>query len=216
MEEQQPLAFERRDEDEMRTRSVAFFDTLRCRRSVRSFSADPVPLDVVRTCVHAAAQAPSGAHKQPWTFVMVTRAETKRAIREAAEKEERSFYEQRAPQRWLDDLQPFGTGPSKPYLEIAPVLIVVMAQRHGASPDERHYYVQESVGIATGMLLAALNDAGLATLTHTPSPMGFLAEVLERPANERPYMLIPVGYPSTDCMVPKLERKGLDAVLVEV
>lgn len=146
---------------------------------------------------------------------MVTTPGTKRAIREAAEKEEQTFYEERAPQRWLDDLQPFGTGPRKPYLETAPVLIVVMAQRHGRTAEERHYYVQESVGIATGMLLAALNDAGLATLTHTPSPMGFLSEVLERPANERPYMLIPVGYPAPDCKVPDLRRKGLDEVLVE-
>ncbi len=199
----------------MRARSAAFLATIRRRRSVRSFSPDPVPLDVVRTCIHAAAQAPSGAHKQPWTFVMVTAPETKRAIREAAEKEEQTFYEERAPQRWLDDLQPFGTGPSKPYLETAPVLVVVMAQRHGTSPEERHYYVQESVGIATGMLLAALNDAGLATLTHTPSPMGFLAEILERPANERPYILIPVGFPAPDCRVPDLTRKRLDQVLVE-
>jgi len=199
----------------MRARSAAFLATIRRRRSVRSFSPDPVPLDVVRSCIHSAAQAPSGAHKQPWTFVMVTTPGTKRAIREAAEKEEQTFYEERAPQRWLDDLQPFGTGPRKPYLETAPVLIVVMAQRHGRTAEERHYYVQESVGIATGMLLAALNDAGLATLTHTPSPMGFLSEVLERPANERPYMLIPVGYPAPDCKVPDLRRKGLDEVLVE-
>lgn len=211
-----PLAFERRPEAEMRARASEYARHAARRRSVRHFSPDPIPLDVVRDCVRAAASAPSGAHKQPWTFVLVTDPELKRQIREAAEEEERAFYGGRAPQRWLDDLSPFGTGPDKPFLEIAPALIVVFAQRHGTDEGERHYYVQESVGIATGMLLAALHHAGLATLTHTPSPMGFLSRVLERPERERPYLLIPVGYPAPDCEVPDLSRKSLDEVLVEL
>jgi len=211
-----PLEFERWDEDEMRRRARAHADHAARRRSVRAFRPDPIPLDVVRDCVRAASSAPSGANKQPWTFVLVTDPEVKRRIREAAEAEERAFYEGRAPQRWLDDLAPFGTGPDKPFLESAPALIVVFAQKHGEAPDARHYYVQESVGLATGMLLAALHHAGLATLTHTPSPMGFLSDVLGRPARERPFLLIPVGYPAPDCRVPDLRRKGLDEVLVEV
>lgn len=209
-----PLGFERRDETEMRARAESFLTLMRRRRSVRMFSPDPIPLDVVERCIATAAQAPSGAHKQPWTFVLVTDAETKSKIREAAEEEERAFYGGRASDQWLEDLEPFETGPDKPFIEIAPALIVVFAQRHGESKQDRHYYVSESVGIASGMLLAALHQAGLATLTHTPSPMGFLAEVLGRPANERPFLLVPVGYPAEDCQVPDLERKALDEVLV--
>lgn len=209
-----PLAFERLSEDEMRARSESFLTSMRRRRSVRSFSADPIPLDVVERCIETAGQAPSGAHKQPWTFVLVTDPQTKTKIRHAAEEEERAFYGGRASDRWLQDLEPFETGPDKPFLERAPALIVLFAQRHGESKSERHYYVSESVGIACGMLLAALHQAGLATLTHTPSPMGFLSEVLERPANERPFLLIPVGYPAEGCEVPDLERKPLDQILV--
>jgi len=209
-----PLGFERRDEDEMRARAESFLTLMRRRRSVRTFSDEAIPLDVVERCIETAAQAPSGAHKQPWTFVLVTDPETKAKIREAAEEEERAFYGGRASDQWLEDLEPFETGPDKPFLEVAPALIVVFAQRHGETKRDRHYYVSESVGIATGMLLAALHQAGLATLTHTPSPMGFLAEVLGRPASERPFLLIPVGYPAKDCQVPKLERKTLDQVLV--
>ena len=200
----------------MRDRASAWADEAVRRRSVRRFSPEPIPLDVVRDCVRAAVSAPSGANKQPWTFVLVTDPEVKRRIREAAEAEERAFYGGRAPQRWLDELQPFGTGPDKPFLEVAPALIVVFAQKHGGGPDERHYYVQESVGLATGMLLAALHHAGLATLTHTPSPMGFLAKVLNRPERERPFLLIPVGYPARGCRVPDIARKPLSEVLVEV
>lgn len=211
-----PLVFVRRSEPEMRQRASAWADEAARRRSVRSFSADPIPLDVVRDCIRAAASAPSGANKQPWTFVLVTDPDVKRRIREAAEAEERAFYGGRAPQRWLDDLRPFGTGPDKPFLEEAPALVVVFAQKHGGGADERHYYVQESVGLATGMLLAALHHAGLATLTHTPSPMGFLSEVLDRPDRERPFLLIPVGYPADGCQVPDLARKDASEVLVEV
>jgi nitroreductase len=211
-----PLAFVRRPVVEMRDRASAWADEAERRRSVRHFSSEPVPLDVVRECVRAAASAPSGANKQPWTFVLVTDPDVKRRIRASAEAEERAFYGGRAPQRWLDDLGPFGTGPEKPFLEVAPALIVVFAQKHGERPDERHYYVQESVGLATGMLLAALHRAGLATLTHTPSPMRFLSEVLNRPERERPFLLIPVGYPAGGCRVPDIARKPLSDVLVEV
>lgn len=200
----------------MRQRAAEVADHLATRRSVRQFSRDPIPLDVVRDCIRAAASAPSGANKQPWTFVLVTDPDVKRRIREAAEVEERAFYGGRAPQRWLDDLAPIGTGPEKPYIEDAPALIVVFAQRHAEMADARHYYVQESVGIASGILLAVLHRAGLGTLTHTPSPMGFLSEILGRPARERPYLLIPVGYPAEGCRVPDLQRKSMDEVLVEV
>jgi nitroreductase len=209
------LAFTRRSEADQRQRAREFLDDIRARRTVRHFSAEPVPLDVIETCVEAASTAPSGAHKQPWTFVLVTDPTVKSQIREAAEKEERAFYGGRAPERWLRDLEPFATNADKPYIETAPALIVVFAQKHGPpEADERHYYVQESVGIAVGFLLAALHHAGLATLTHTPSPMGFLAEVLERPANERPFVLIPVGYPADGAQVPDITRKPLSEVLV--
>lgn len=211
-----PLVFERLDESEMRRRATEFRSLIARRRSVRHFSTDPVPLDILRDCIATAACAPSGANKQPWTFVLVTDAAVKHRIREAAEAEEREFYGGRAPERWLRDLEPFGTDASKPFLEVAPALIVVFAQRYGETSEERHYYVNESVGIAVGVLLAALHHAGLATLTHTPSPMGFLVEILRRPTNERPYLLIPVGYPAEDCQVPDIERKALDQVLVEV
>lgn len=211
-----PLPFTRRAPEEMLTRAEAFCEEIRARRSVRHFSPDPVPEEVLRRCIEAAAQAPSGANKQPWTFVLVTSPEVKRRIREGAEVEERAFYGGRAPERWLQDVKPFGTDWEKPFLEVAPALIVVFAQRHGPSEDERHYYVNESVGIAVGFLLAALHHAGLATLTHTPSPMQFLAEILGRPKNERPYLLLPVGYPAPGCEVPAIARKPLDEVLVTI
>lgn len=208
------LAYERLEPDAMRAEARRFYEVMRRRRSVRHFREEAIPLDVVERCIATAGTAPSGAHKQPWTFVLVTDLEVKRKIREAAEEEERAFYGGRAGQRWLDDLSPLGTGPDKPFLEVAPALIVVFAQRHGGDTDERHYYVTESVGIAVGMLLAGLHQAGLATLTHTPSPMKFLREVLGRPAHERALMVIPVGYPTEDCEVPAIDRKPLDAILV--
>lgn len=209
------LLFERLSEPEMRARAEAFRDHMRSRRSVRSFSSEAVPLDIIRACIEAAAQAPSGANKQPWTFVLVSDPEQKRKIREGAEAEEREFYHGRAPERWLEDLAPLGTDEHKPFLEEAPALIVIFAQRHGATEQERNYYVQESVGIAAGFLIAALHHAGLATLTHTPSPMAFLGDILGRPKSERPYLLLPVGYPSTGAEVPNISRKPLSAVLVE-
>ncbi|MCA9586808.1 MAG: nitroreductase family protein [Myxococcales bacterium] len=211
----EPLTFERLTPTEMLRRAEELRDRLRARRSVRDFSSEPIDLDVVRACIDAAASAPSGANKQPWTFVLVTDPAVKRAIREAAEKEEQTFYGGRAPERWLADLRPLGTDWRKPFLEDAPALIVVFAQRHGGDEGDKHYYVSESVGIAVGMLITALHVSGLATLTHTPSPMGFLASVLGRPDNERAYVLLPVGYPADGATVPAITKKPLDAVLVE-
>jgi len=213
-----PLDFERRSEEEMRTRAAAFEVDVQRRRSVRHFSDEPVPLDVLDRCIQAAGSAPSGAHKQPWTFVVVTDPEVKRAIREAAEEEERENYGGRMNDEWVEDLEPLGTDAHKPFLEVAPALVVVLRQAWGEGEGARrqHYYTQESVGIASGFLLAALHHAGLATLTHTPSPMGFLARVLGRPDNEKPYLLIPVGYPAEGCEVPQLERKPLDEIRVRV
>lgn len=211
-----PLAFTRLPPDEMLARASSLLEELRTRRSVRHFRSDPVPREVLARCVETAAQAPSGANKQPWTFVVVTSPEVKRRIREAAEEEERAFYGGRAPDRWLADLEPLGTGPQKPFLEEAPALIAVFAQKRGAGEDERHYYVSESVGIAMGFLLVALHHAGLATLTHTPSPMNFLAEILGRPENEKPYLLLPVGYPAEGAEVPDIHRKALDEVMIVI
>lgn len=199
----------------MRERSRAFLEELSARRSVREFSADPVDHDTLLQCIQTAAQAPSGANKQPWTFVLVTDPALKRQIREGAEEEERAFYGGRAGDRWLEDLEPLDLDANKPFLETAPALIVLFAQAYGADKDERHYYVQESVGIAAGFLIAALHHAGLATLTHTPSPMKFLARILGRPSNERPYLLLPVGHPAPGCTVPDIQRKPLAEVLVE-
>jgi iodotyrosine deiodinase len=210
-----PLAFVRRGADESVARAQEFLDEIRTRRSVRHFSPDAIPRDAVLACIDAAAQAPSGANKQPWTFVLVTDAATKRRIREGAEEEERAHYGGRASERWLADLEPLGTDADKPFLEIAPALIAVFAQRHGATPDDQHYYVSESVGIATGLLLAALHHAGFATLTHTPSPMRFLNSILSRPSNERAYLVIPVGYPADGCRVPDIGRKTRSDYLVE-
>jgi len=210
-----PLSFTRRSPDEMVARATDLCEALRARRSVRAFSDEPVPEEALVRCIEAAAQAPSGANKQPWTFVLVTDPAIKQAIREAAEKEEAAFYSGRAPQRWLDDLAQLGTDEHKPFLTTAPALIVIFAQKHGASEHERHYYVNESVGIAAGFLIAALHHAGLCTLTHTPSPMNFLGELLGRPPNERAYLLLPVGYPAPGCEVPAIARKPLDEVLIK-
>jgi nitroreductase len=191
----------------------AFAELMSRRRSVRDFSDRPVSEATVREIVAAAASAPSGAHKQPWRFVCVQDPELKRAIREAAENEERLFYGGRAPKRWLEDLHPFGTDAHKPFLETAPWLIVVFKLTRGDEGDQV-YYVNESVGIATGLLLAAVHHAGLVALTHTPSPMGFLREVLQRPAHEKPFLLIPIGHPADCCMVPAIERKALGEVMI--
>jgi len=186
------------------------------RRSVRDFASEALPDGLIERCLLTAGSAPSGAHKQPWHFSVVRDPQVKRRIRLAAEAEERAFYESRASQDWLDDLAPLGTDAHKPFLEQAPCLIAVFAQRHGGSDDagrrRRHYYVTESVGIATGLLVAALHQAGVATLTHTPSPMRFLNSILERPRHERPFVLLVAGYPAADARVPDLRRKALEDI----
>lgn len=187
-------------------------DFMASRRSVRSFSSEPVSEALIRTIVETAAGAPSGANKQPWSFVCVQDPGLKRELRAAAEAEERLFYTERASDRWLEDLKPFATTADKPFLEEAPWLIVVFKALRGTD-GEQHYYVNESVGIATGFLLSAIHHAGLAALTHTPVPMNFLSEILKRPSHEKPFLLIPVGFPSVDCEVPTLMRKSLDEVL---
>ncbi len=199
--------------EEMRERLQAFYDDLNRRRTVREFSDRPVPRDIIETALKAANTAPSGANLQPWHFVVVSGAETKKKIREAAEVEEREFYEHRASEEWLAALEPLGTDSNKPFLETAPYLIAVFLQKFGQLEDGRkvkHYYPTESTGIASGMLITALHTAGLATLTHTPSPMKFLNEILGRPKSERPFLLLVVGYPADDAEVPDIKRKTLD------
>jgi iodotyrosine deiodinase len=200
--------------DEMQSRASAYAEEMARRRTTRHFSDRPVRRSVIEHCLRAAGTAPSGAHQQPWHFVVVEEPELKRQIRVAAEESEREFYST-APAEWLEALAPLGTDASKPYLEIAPYLIAVFAQRFGTLADgttRKHYYVNESVGIATGFLLAALHHAGLATLTHTPSPMAFLSRILGRPDNEKPVLLIVTGHPAPDARVPSLSRKPLDEI----
>jgi nitroreductase len=211
-----PLAFARLSAPDQLAAAKAFRDTIRTRRSVRDFSPEPVPMELIEDAIRCAASAPSGANKQPWTFVVVKDPDLKRQIREAAEAEERENYDRRFPDDWLRDLEPLGTDWRKEFLETAPYLIVVFAQPYGVDGEEKqkHYYVQESVGLASGFLLAALHLSGLATLTHTPSPMGFLSELLGRPHNERPFLLIPVGYPAPDATVPDIEKKRLEEVMI--
>lgn len=193
----------------------AFYDVIRKRRTVRMFSDRPVARETIEQVLLAAGTAPSGANKQPWRFVAVSNPDMKHRIRLAAEEEEREFYERRASARWLADLAPFGTNPDKSFLDVAPWLIVVFALKQ-TDDGGQVYYLNESVGIATGMLLTAAHMAGLATVTHTPSPMGFLREVLNRPEHERPFMLIPMGYPAADATVPKIGKKPLDEIAVFV
>lgn len=200
--------------DQMVTRSRAFAADMQRRRTVRQFSDRPVPREVIDACIETAGTAPSGAHQQPWHFVVVSDAAMKRAIRDAAEGAEAEFYST-APAAWLAALAPLGTDANKPYLEAAPYLIAVFAERYGVNADgsrRTHYYVQESVGIASGFLLAALHHAGLVTLTHTPSPMGFLNKVLGRPENEKAMMLVVAGYPAADAAVPNITRKPLSEI----
>jgi iodotyrosine deiodinase len=200
---------------EMLERAQDFLSMAQRRRTVRQFSSRPVPKAVIETCLLAAGTAPNGANLQPWHFAVVGDPELKRQIREGAEKEEQEFYTRRATQEWLDALAPFGTDASKPYLEIAPYLIAIFAKSYGVLPDGRkvkNYYVNESVGIATGLLITSLHYSGLATLTHTPSPMGFLNRILGRPENERPFLLLVVGYPADEAQVPKIVKKPLDEI----
>jgi len=182
---------------------------------VRQFSSRPVPRQVIEECLIAAGTAPNGANLQPWHFVVVSDPDTKRQIRAGAEKEEVEFYHERAPKTWLDALAPFGVDENKPYLEIAPYLIIIFAQSYGVLPDGRkvkNYYVTESVGIATGILITALHHAGVVTLTHTPSPMGFLNQILNRPSNERPFLILVAGYPAEGARVPEINKKPLEEI----
>ena len=204
------LDFEEYSESKMRSRSESFLNEIITRRTVREFSDRIVPIDIINNCIKTAASAPSGANKQPWQFVVVRDSGIKTKIREAAEKEEKEFYGHRATKEWLEDLNQFGTDWHKPFLDTAPYLIVVFRKIYDLEDDgtqRKNYYVNESVGIASGFLLAALHHAGLTTLTHTPSPMNFLGEILNRPKNEKAFLLIPVGYPAKDAEVPDISKK---------
>jgi iodotyrosine deiodinase len=216
-----PYEYTRMSEDEQLTASRRFLATMAKRRTIRDYSSEPVPYELIEHAIRAASLAPSGANQQPWTFVVISNPELKRQLRLAAEAEEKESYEGRMSREWLEALETLGTDWHKPHIEQAPYIIVVFAQLYGlvTRPDGtlrkvKHYYVQESVGIAVGILLSSLAHAGLATLTHTPSPMSFLGEILQRPANERAYVLIPVGYPASGTTVPTIEKKPLDEVLV--
>ncbi len=204
-------------EEEMRRAAEEFLATMRRRRTIRDFSSRPVPRDVIERCLLTAGTAPNGANRQPWRFVVVGNAEVKKEIRREAEIEEKAFYSGKAPQEWLDALEHLGTDENKPFLERAPWLIVIFAERYEVSPEGKklkNYYVSESVGIATGMLITALHNAGLATLTHTPSPMTFLNERLQRPDNERPFLILVVGYPEDDAQVPDIDKKSIDEIAI--
>ncbi len=218
------LEFERLAEEASLRRSRAFLESMRRRRSIRAFSSDPVPFELIENAIATAATAPSGANQQPWRFVVVADPALKRRMREAVEVEERDNYERRFPSEWLAALAPLGTDWHKEFIEIAPYVIVVFKEEYGVQPSDqeavaqelriKHYYASESVGIAVGLLIASLQQAGLAVLTHTPSPMGFLRELLERPRNEKPFVVLPVGYPAANCRVPILTKKPLDEIMI--
>lgn len=212
-------AYEREilSEDKVIDNSRTYFEFMDQRRSVRTFSDKPIPKEVIENIIKTASTAPSGAHKQPWTFAVVSNPDLKKQIREAAEKEEYESYNSRMSEEWLDDLRPLQTDWHKPFLEIAPYLIIVFKKAYDLDEDgnkHTNYYVNESVGLAAGFLISAIHHAGLVGLTHTPSPMNFLTKLLDRPANERPILLVPVGHPTEDTYVPKLSRKPLDEVAV--
>ena len=203
---------------EMQLRSRIFFESLSNRRTIRDFADKPIDKEIIENCIKAAGTAPSGANMQPWHFVLISNPIIKKKIRIAAEKEEKEFYETRAPKEWLEALDPLGTDDKKPYIETAPWLIAIFMQRFGKLPDGqkvKHYYGLESVGIATGILITAIHNSGLASLTHTPSPMGFLNKILKRPENERPFLLLVVGHPAENTNVPDINRKPLSNILTE-
>jgi iodotyrosine deiodinase len=207
--------YEELEPDVMTKRAREFYETMRRRRTVRQFSDRPVPRAVIEECLRAAGTAPSGANHQPWHFAVVSDPDVKHQIRLGAEQEEREFYARRAPEEWLKELEKFDTDADKPYLDIAPYLIAIFAQPYARDAEgntTKHYYVTESVGIATGLLISALHHAGLATLTHTPSPMGFLTEILGRPTYERPFLLLVTGYPAEDAQVPVITKKSLEEI----
>jgi len=214
-----PLVYDRPSADNSLESSREFLELMQARRSIRQFSTEPVAPELIENAIRAAGTAPSGAHQQPWTFVVVSDPETKQRLREGAEAEERDFYDRRATPEWKEAIRPIGTDWVKTHITDAPYVIVVFEQAWRPGEDGsklKHYYVRESVGIAVGFLLAALQASGLCALTHTPSPMRFLGEILDRPENERPFILIPVGYPAEDAEVPDIERKPLDEILVRV
>jgi iodotyrosine deiodinase len=212
-----PLAFTRRSIDDSRERASTLYEEMRLRRTTRHFSSEPVPRDLIELAIRTAGTAPSGAHQQPWIFVAVSDPAIKQAIRDAAEAEEREFYHGRAPQEWIDALAPLGTDEHKAHLTDAPWVVVLFRQAHGVNADgtkRTFYYTQESCGIAAGFFIAAVHRMGLATLTHTPNPMGFLRDLLGRPANEKAFLIMPVGYPAPDARVPELTRKSIEQVAI--
>ncbi|UKN00643.1 nitroreductase family protein [Paracrocinitomix mangrovi] len=205
------------EDDEMIKRSKEFYEFLNTRRSVRTYSDKDIPREVIENIVKSAGTAPSGAHKQPWTFCIIRNADLKKKVRELAEEEERKNYGGRMSDRWLKDLEPFGTNEVKEFIEVAPWVIIVFKRSYDFDEEgnkTQNYYVNESVGIASGMLITAIHNAGLVTLTHTPSPMNFISEALKRPDNEKPFLLLPIGYPVKDCTVPNLSRKSLDDIAI--
>ncbi|MCV6575843.1 MAG: nitroreductase family protein [Cohaesibacter sp.] len=211
------LTFQNLSPEEMQEKADRFFDVMKSRRTVRDFSDRAVPRSIIERCIETAGRAPSGANQQPWTFACISNPDIKRQIRQAAEEEERAFYAGRAGDEWLDALDHLGTDANKPFLETAPWLIGIFGQRYGldeAGNRHKHYYVPESVNIATGFLIAALHQAGLATLTHTPAPMSFLTQICGRPENEKPYILLVAGYPKEDAKVPLIDKKSLDDISV--
>ena len=213
------LDFKKLSKKEMLERSKSFLSEISTRRTVREFSNKTFPIEIIENCIKSAGTAPSGANKQPWSFTIVENKEVKAKIRIAAEKEEKEFYGHRATKEWLEDLNQFGTNWKKPFLEKAPFLIIVLSEIFEKNVDgenRKNYYVNESVGIAAGFLLAALHNAGLATLTHTPSPMNFLARILKRPDNERAYLLIPVGYPSKNAKIPIISKKPFSKIYTKI
>lgn len=220
-----PLDFRRRGADEQRERGASFYQLMKQRRSVRHFSPEPVPLELVKLAIQTAGTAPSGANQQPWRFVVISNPEVKRTLRLAAEREEKENYNRRFPAEWKEELRALGTDWRKEFLEIAPYIIAVFKIDYGLIASgiddgtlvrKKHYYVNESVGIAVGVLLAALHNLGLATLTHTPSPMGFLNKILGRPDNEKPFLIIPVGYPAEGARVPNIVKKPLEEIMLVV
>jgi len=210
-----PLDYQEYPIEEVQRRSLEYYDNMKRRRTVRDFSRRKVPLDIIENCLRTADTAPNGANQHPWHFVVVSDPEIKIQIREAAEKEEQDFYKSRASREWLEALAPLGTDENKPFLETAPYLIAIFAKVYGLDEKGKrvkHYYVNESVGIATGLLISAIHHSGLASLTHTPSPMRFLNQILERPERERPFLLLVIGYPAADVRVPDIQRKSLPEI----
>ena len=210
-----PLNYHDYSEEEMQYRSLEYYENMKQRRTVRDFSEQQVPIEVIENCIRTADTAPNGANQHPWHFVIISDTDIKRKIKNAAEKEEKKFYTNRATSEWLEALAPLGTNEKKPFLEVAPYLIAIFAKVYGFDKKGKrikHYYVNESVGIATGLLISSLHQSGLASLTHTPSPMGFLNKILKRPNNERPFLLLVVGLPESNAKVPDLKRKSLSEI----